>query len=104
MAAETGVSRLPSRLCVLGICGLASASVDDVLDSIESRSPSPAGPLLAVADGDCLWLMLDPAESASILEAAGRLIHARDKNARAMLSADVSRGACTSTCLVSPTP
>lgn len=91
LAAQTGVSRLPSRLRVLGVSGLVSASVDDVLDSIESRAPAGAAPLLAAADGDALWLLLDPEESTAAMEAVACFVGERDRHARALLSADVSR-------------
>jgi purine catabolism regulator len=90
LASESGLPRLPPRLCMLGVTELASHTVDEIWDRVESRAASADSQVIATVVGESLWMLLPPSKAGGALEVIRRFIVERDPSARALLSADVA--------------
>ncbi|NBM17995.1 PucR family transcriptional regulator [Streptomyces sp. GC420] len=87
LAAELDLCTLPRRVRVLGLAGPAGAA-DDILDALEPAVAAPHRQLIALAEPDEVWALLDPADVPTALEAVRRLTTEHPVRAKALLGAE----------------
>jgi purine catabolism regulator len=86
LAVELGMSPLHPRVRVAALSGLTGTTAEEVLDAIEAALPRRLQQLVAAADAEEIWAILQPTDSANALAIIERVRALRAPDARLLVS------------------
>jgi purine catabolism regulator len=92
LAAELGMSPLHPRVRVVALSGLTGTTAEEVLDASRRALPRRLQQLVAAADAEEIWAILQPADSASAIAIIDRVRALRAPDARLLVSDQLDVG------------